>query len=51
MSEFVGELGGDIGGDIRVKDKAIVKEGVLEMEEGRMGDGGRSGGKGREGGC
>ena len=39
VSEFIGELGGNIGGDIRVKDEAIMKEGVLRMKDGRVGDG------------
>ena len=48
MSEFMRELGGNVGGDIRVKGEAIVKEGVLEMEHWRMGNGRRGRRKGRE---
>ena len=30
-SEFIGELGGNIRGDVRVKDETIMKEGVLKV--------------------
>lgn len=49
VSKLVGELGGDIGGHVRVKDETIMKEGVLKVKDGRVRNGGRSRGKGGEG--
>ena len=44
--EFSMELGMDIGGEVGVKEETAVKEGVLEVEDRRMGHRGEGGGEG-----